>query len=81
MSKNNDVILHDYSATASTGAMSQIIAFVRTYSRKWWLIPFFLLIAILFVWPLIMMVAGGFKDTAPFLEGHWTLAADRKSVV
>ncbi|ANF83244.1 hypothetical protein A3K93_13440 (plasmid) [Acinetobacter sp. NCu2D-2] len=75
MSKNNDVILHNYSATASTGAMSQLIAFVRTYSRKWWLIPFFLLIAILFVWPLIMMVAGGFKDTAPFLEGHWTLAA------
>lgn len=75
MSKNNDAILNDYSATVNTGAMSHLIAFVRTYSRKWWLVPFFLLIVILFVWPLVMMVAGGFKDTAPFLEGAWTLAA------
>lgn len=75
MSKNNDAILNDYSATVNTGAMSQLIAFVRTYLRKWWLVPFFLLIVILFVWPLIMMVAGSFKDTAPFLEGTWTLAA------
>jgi iron(III) transport system permease protein len=43
--------------------------------KSWWIGIFFLLLIILFVWPLLMMVLGGFRSAAPFLPGEWTLNA------
>lgn len=47
----------------------------RRLLRKGWLLPFVLLIVLLFVWPLAMLVVGAFRSEAPFLPGEWTLRA------
>lgn len=48
---------------------------LRNFIKFWWVGVFFLLLLILFVWPLIMLLIGGFRTTAPFLPGDWTLSA------
>lgn len=47
----------------------------RALIKSAWFVPFFAVIAVLFVWPLIMLMVGAFRSSAPFLPGEWTLAA------
>ena len=49
----------------------------RALVKTAWFIPFLGLIAVLFVWPLIMLIVGAFRSKAPFLPGEWTVAAWR----
>ncbi|WP_140984633.1 ABC transporter permease [Asticcacaulis tiandongensis] len=49
----------------------------RSVRRAIALSPFVVLVALLFVWPLVMLVIGGFRSASPFLPGHWTLEAWR----
>lgn len=37
--------------------------------------PLYILLGILFVWPLLMLVAGAFRTASPGNQGEWTLAA------
>jgi len=69
--------LHD--EITHRNVLNYITTYLHVYFRKWWLIPFFMLIVMLFVWPLIMLVIGGFKTTAPFLPGEWTFDAWRSA--
>jgi len=49
----------------------------RSLTRVAWSLPLGGMILVLFVWPLVMLVAGAFRSQAPFLPGEWTLAAWR----
>lgn len=37
--------------------------------------PLYILLGVLFVWPLLMLVAGAFRTSSPGNQGEWTLAA------
>lgn len=45
--------------------------------RRTALLPLLTLVALLLVWPLVMLVVGGFRSSPPFLPGEWTLQAWR----
>lgn len=50
---------------------------LRALSRLAWSLPLAGAMLALFVWPLVMLVVGAFRSTAPFLPGEWTLGAWR----